>query len=95
MDIYTQCLLKFAYALYKKGIIDSSIFALSSRPWVLPMATLFYDIKIKKKIEKKNYIIMTIIKENKVLKINIKLKFSLDVKLQPTFRVQNALLCTK
>ena len=59
------------------------------------MATLFYDIKIKKKIEKKNYIIMTIIKENKVLKINIKLKFSLDVKLQPTFRVQNALLCTK
>ena len=30
-----------------------------------------------------------------LLKINIKLKFSLEVKLQPTFRDQNALLCTK
>ena len=38
---------------------------------------------------------MTIIKEKKLLKINIKLKFSLEVKLQPTFRVQNTLLCTK
>ena len=38
---------------------------------------------------------MTIIKEKKLLKINIKLNFSLEVKLQPTFRVQNALLCTK
>ena len=38
---------------------------------------------------------MTIIKEKKLLKINIKLIFSLEEKLQPTFRVQNALLCTK
>ena len=38
---------------------------------------------------------MTIIKEKKLLKINIKLKFSLEVKLQPTLVVQNALLCTK
>ena len=59
------------------------------------MATLFYEIKIIKKIRKINYIIMTIIKEKKLLKINIKLIFSLEEKLQPTFRVQNALLCTK
>ena len=58
------------------------------------MATLFFEIKIKKN-RKINYISMTIIKEKKLLKINIKLKFSLEVKLQPTFRVQNDLLCTK
>ena len=57
------------------------------------MATLFYEIKIK--IKKNKLLIMTIIKEKKLLKINIKLNFSLEVKLQPTFRVQNALLCTK
>ena len=95
MDIYTQCLLKFAYAFYKKGIIDSSIFALSLQDHGFSQWLLYFMILRLKKIEKKNYIIMTIIKENKVLKINIKLKFSLDVKLQPTFRVQNALLCTK
>jgi len=52
-------------------------------------------MKLRLKNKKINYIIMTIIKEKKLLKINIKLKFSLEVKLQPTLGVQNVLLCTK